>query len=283
MVGLSAFAAIGLGLQCRTLRENRVACAPGFHVFGHRCCVSSEPSKVGQCEPTTKTVNANCPAPLARRSGLCLPPDLRVRVPSAAFEFDRADWEAADQTKPRRVEVKAFELDAFEATRFDIAYYMHISNHEPNMNPPVIPADAGQAATLSFEEARAHCQRKGGRIPSEDEWLVAARAKEYRYPWGPTGAVCRRAAWGLADGPCSHGARGPDTVGAHESSDRAFWDLAGNVAEWTTSADGPRAKGGSFASAFAAELRSWASSKEAIVVDSTRVLTTGVRCAYNAE
>ncbi len=105
-------------------------------------------------------------------------------------------------------------------------------------------------------------------MPTEDEWIVAAASAvdpPRRYLWGDTGAVCRRAAWGLARGPCaSRGARcGPDTVGAHPDGDTplGIHDMAGNVAEWVS--DEPRegvgvAKGGSWRSALAAELRVWA-------------------------
>jgi len=88
-------------------------------------------------------------------------------------------------------------------------------------------------------DAMAYCRTRGGRLPTEDEWIVAAVSANNpprRYPWGDTGAVCRRAAWGLDTGPCAHGADGPDTVGAHPDGDTALGihDMAGNVAEWVS-------------------------------------------------
>ena len=98
--------------------------------------------------------------------------------------------------------------------------------------------------------ARAYCQWRGGRLPTESEWQVAASyspvlARAYRYPWGD------RYAAGLAnDADAAVG----DTlqVGSFMPAGGSPWgnaDMAGNVAEWTLS-DGQEGmaivKGGSF-------------------------------------
>ena len=112
---------------------------------------------------------------------------------------------------------------------------------------------------------------------------TSAASPPRRYPWGDTGAVCRRAAWGLANGPCAHSADGPDTVGAHGdgASPLGMFDLAGNVAEWVA-ADQARpeigvAKGGSWHSELATDLRVWARLE---VSPNARDPRIGVRCAY---
>ena len=132
----------------------------------------------------------------------------------------------------------ALDLDAFEATAEAVAGH-------------AVPDPLRAASGLTREEAAAYCGRQGGRLPTEDEWVVtAAGPSGHRYPWGETGAVCRRAAFGLAHGPCSFEGAGPDSVGAHVDGDSesGVHDLAGNVAEWVApSADAPRrgvAKGG---------------------------------------
>jgi len=115
--------------------------------------------------------------------------------------------------------------------------------------------------------------------------VAAAGLGGHRYPWGETGAVCRRAVFGLAHGPCSLDGDGPDTVGAHTDGDtsQGIHDLAGNVAEWVSARpDQPRrgvAKGGSWRSELATELRVWAKLDVDPDAHDDRI---GVRCAYDS-
>jgi formylglycine-generating enzyme required for sulfatase activity len=81
-----------------------------------------------------------------------------------------------------------------------------------------------------------------------------------RFPWGATGLVCRRAAFGLVAGPCAESATMPELAGARPdgATPEGIADLAGNVAEWTRERDGSvRARGGSFRANNAAELKGW--------------------------
>ena len=181
----------------------------------------------------------------------CLPngpydvPNTRVQVPATEVTIGPSDWEAEGKVKARTLRVKAFSIDAFEATR---------------------PDDPTRAASgLTRDEAAALCASRGGRLPPEDEWIAAAAGPgARRYPWGDTGAVCRRAAWGLATGPCSRKGTGPDTVGAHPAGDTpsGIHDLAGNVSEWVAPEENAPSnargvvRGGSWKSDLATELRS---------------------------
>lgn len=139
--------------------------------------------------------------------------------------------------------------------------------------------EPGRAALLSPEQAETLCRWAGGRLPTEDEWIFAATGTTARrYPWGDTGAVCRRAAFGLEMGPCARDARGPDTAGAHPDGDspEGLTDLAGNVAEWVRRQDGTYGlRGGSYRSALATQLRSWSSGAVSPQKEG------GARCVYD--
>jgi formylglycine-generating enzyme required for sulfatase activity len=196
-----------------------------------------------------------------------------VLIPATEVAIGPSDWEAEGRTVSRTIRVEAFRVDAFEVTR--------------GRWGAVADGDEARAASgMTRAEAAAFCTARGGRLPSEDEWIVAAASAVNpvrRYPWGETGAVCRRAAWGMSSGPCAIGADGPDTVGAHSDGDSplGLHDLAGNVAEWV--APEPRggeigvAKGGSWQSALATELRAWARLELSPDARDPRV---GLRCVY---
>ena len=231
-----------------------------------------------------KPLEASCGKELVAKGPRCMPKsdappravDARVHVPEATVSVGSSDWEAEGRVAPRIVRAGPFEVDAFEATEGAVRCPSCIYP-----SPTFDAQDAQRAASgLTRDEARVFCKQRGGRLPTEDEWIVvAAGPKSQRYPWGDTGAVCRRAAFGLASGPCARGATGPDTVGAHPLGDSALGvhDLAGNVAEWVEAKE-PVVRGGSWATSLATELRTW--SRE-VVAEDARDPRIGFRCVYD--
>lgn len=154
--------------------------------------------------------------------------------------------------------------------------------------------NAGQAGRerhpvncVTFRQASAYCAAAGGRLPTEDEWELAARGSDgRRFPWGdaapgPTrlnacGLECK--GWyadaqlsGAFDGVMYDGDDGfagtaPVASFPAGATPDGIFDLLGNVAEWTATAvdfgaaaPAPRAphayvvRGGSFSSGVDAE------------------------------
>ncbi len=88
---------------------------------------------------------------------------------------------------------------------------------------------------VTWFEADAYCQRRGGRLPTEAEWEYAARGPEsWAYPWGNTFVEDNVVYSGNSNNQtASVGSRptGVSWVGAQ--------DMSGNVWEWTSSLYSP--------------------------------------------
>jgi formylglycine-generating enzyme required for sulfatase activity len=267
----------------RSGADEGARCGPGFEARGTRCQPAHSAASPGQGIGRDE----KCPPPLERSGAGCAAPDVHLLIPAATFTVGSSDWEAEGRVASHTISEPAFRIDAFEVTLARWRAWSGVTSAvRPKQETVERDAEGARAASgMTRDQARAFCQAAGGDLPSEDQWIAAAasaRAVPPRYPWGDTGAVCRRAAWGLAGGPCATGADGPDTAGAHPDGDSplGLHDLAGNVAEWVLAPSRPAvavAKGGSWSSSEASELRIWARLELAPSAADPRV---GLRCAY---
>lgn len=227
-------------------------CADGLVAIGPRCCGEGQTLSGDRCVG----VPVRCPVTHERARDGCVAARRRVEVAGGELQLGPSDWEAQGVVSARVVQAGPLSVDVYE---LDVATHAACVD-AGSCAGPVDRADPGRAASLSLDDARALCAFTGARLPTDDEWTwLAMGPSARRYPWGSTGLVCSRAAFGLVDGPCGRGARGPDLVGARPggASPEGLHDVAGNVAEWATTADGARARGGCYASTSASELRGW--------------------------
>jgi formylglycine-generating enzyme required for sulfatase activity len=176
------------------------------------------------------------------------------------------------------VEVGAFLIDSHEQTEGEYAECVATGPcpPAPSRGEPGLPQ-----ARITAEEAETYCRFREGRLPTDDELAFATMGSEgRRYPWGETGAVCRRVAFGLEQGPCAHDSGGPQLAGSHSSGATAdgIHDLAGNVAEWTRPIDGVSSvRGGSWRDVGAEAVRAWSFVR---LDPGTRSPAVGFRCVY---
>ncbi|WP_438011699.1 SUMF1/EgtB/PvdO family nonheme iron enzyme [Sorangium sp. So ce321] len=89
---------------------------------------------------------------------------------------------------------------------------------------------------VDFAQAEAYCAAQGKRLPRDDEWEWAARGGEEArpYPWGgeaPKDQLCWSGGGAVRKTACDVGSF---PAGANP---QGIQDLAGNVFEWTTSAN----------------------------------------------
>lgn len=272
--GVAALASVAISVRfAQSERRVPARCPVGLVAQDARCCgLGQELANTGQC---TGIANACAIEMLRDDSGACSLPEARIPIAGGISHFSAPDWEGPEQTL-REVSVPAFAIDRAEVT---VARFRVCS--DAGVCPKVADdSEPGRAVrNVSPSEASAFCAFVAGRLPSADEWLLAAAGSSgRRYPWGNTGLVCRRATFGLVTGPCAQAGTGPDLAGARPdgATPEGVLDLSGNVAEWTLERDGSfAARGGSFRSELAGDLKSWA-----VEARQTRAPHVGFRCAY---
>lgn len=260
-LGAFALGAVLVTLQALQLRRSPERCPEGMQLVGERCC-GAEQSRSG--EACGGVARACSRAQQITAAGQCVARSASVGFAGGELFIGASDWDGqSGGERFPRTRVAPFRLDVVEVTRQRFG-----ATGEPGLPmTQVTPA-----------EADAFCRRQGGRLPTSGEWVLAAAGTEgRRYPWGNSGLVCRRAVFGLARGPCGEWS-GPELCGSRPdgASPEGVQDLAGNVAEWTRDEAGDYvARGGSYRSRSAAELKSWAS-----LPDHEKALYIGFRCAY---
>jgi len=209
----------------------------------------------------------------AKGPGVC--PAGMKRIDGATFRMGSlADGETpSDETPAHSVTLAAFCLDETEVT---VAEYAQCASCEKlsgtvqgeGLTPNGVKfwseycnrAEAGDHPVncVDFEHASRFCEAEGKRLPSEEEWELAARgAKGATFPWGeapPTaerinacGTECskmlsdRMARTGRGPWPRMYAdddrAQATAAVGVHPAgaTPSGILDLAGNVWEWTSS------------------------------------------------
>ena len=164
-----------------------------------------------------------------------------VLIPAGKFTMGRTKLTADDKTTMRpqillddrplhEVTISAFYLDSHEVTQEQYAAFVAAKKRRPPYHwlagrmPPELAKIP--AYNVTWDDAKAYCEARGGRLPSEAEWERAARGglDGQDYPWGDKfdGKLLR-----------SNVESGPEEVGKHPPNAFGLYDMAGNVSEWT--------------------------------------------------
>lgn len=150
-----------------------------------------------------------------------------VAIPAGRYRVGSVEGGAGEQ--PREVETSGFWISTTEVTEKQFG-------GEGSQCP---------VANITIEEAGAFCKRlseasgKSVRLPTEDEWEIAARGgvRGARYPWG----------WGDPVGRAVFAAKRSRRVGTYSGNGYGLRDMAGNVAEWCGKEANAVVRGGNWA------------------------------------
>jgi formylglycine-generating enzyme required for sulfatase activity len=95
---------------------------------------------------------------------------------------------------------------------------------------------------VNHAEAEAFCRWAGGRLPTAAEWFAEAHDGGVRkYPWGSEEPSCKRAVMhGEGEDGCGQDRTWPVCSKPSGHSASGLCDLGGNVAEWTSTAQGQK-------------------------------------------
>ena len=182
--------------------------------------------------PVTSSDNGEPPVRTGKST--TTPPGM---VPIRGERFMMGSNEAdADSRPPHMVTLKSFYIDTNEVTCEEYKRFIDEKSHPAPRGwvNGTYPVGTGKLPVtgVSWEDAVAYAQSVGKRLPTEEEWELAARGKEgLRYPWGNSWQA------GCANADEEGQARKKlAAVGSHDcASPFGAKDLIGNAWEWTAS------------------------------------------------
>ena len=165
----------------------------------------------------------------------------QVLIPAGTFTMGRTRLTDDDKTNmrphvllddrpPHEVTISAFYMDAREVTHLQYAEFVTATKHRApyHWTGGKIPPGLEKVAVynVSWDDAKAYCEFRGARLPTEAEWERAARGglDKQDYPWGDK----------FDPKALRHNVEtGPGEVGKYPPNAFGLYDMAGNVSEWT--------------------------------------------------
>jgi formylglycine-generating enzyme required for sulfatase activity len=166
-----------------------------------------------------------------------------VLIPAGDFILGTDDKNDQDHKiayyPERTMYLPAFWIDKYEVTNLE---FMDFSNESGYLGDGAqegkswmiffsSPDKANYPVIVTWNDAKAYCESKGERLPTEEEWEKAARGTEgWRYPWGNEWEAGQSNTYEV-------GLKVPAAVGQFKGDVSPFGvhDMLGNVQEWTAS------------------------------------------------
>ncbi|MBI5587422.1 MAG: formylglycine-generating enzyme family protein [Deltaproteobacteria bacterium] len=154
-----------------------------------------------------------------------------VLIPAGEFYMGSNDWWPKSQPE-YKANLSAFYMDKYEVTNKRYKAFVDAAgrpapNHWKGGNIPA-GREKHPVVFVSWEDADAFCKWEGKRLPTEEEWVKAARGTDKRsFPWG------EKFDREKANTP-QYGHEDTMPVGSFENGKSPYgvYDMAGNAWEW---------------------------------------------------
>jgi formylglycine-generating enzyme required for sulfatase activity len=146
-------------------------------------------------------------------------------------EFTMGSPHHSDETE-HKVVLDAYKIDKYETSNKEFGEFMKATGHaapaywdDPRLNKPEQPV-----VGVNWFDAKAFCEWKGKRLPTEAEWERAAKGPkgDNHFPWGHT-FDAKKVNFGQQVGRTTPVDSYPEGV-----SGFGLYNMAGNVFEWVS-------------------------------------------------
>ena len=159
----------------------------------------------------------------------------RVAIPAGSYQVgDKTGGRACDQPQ-RKIRLSGYAIACSPVTNAEYRRFVAATGYRAPalLDHPVFGGDIHPVVMVAWEDAEAYARWAGGRLPTELEWEVAAKAGEpdNLYPWGPGMPHITQA---NIDNICQT----TTPVGSYRAGVNSFGltDCCGNVWEWCADA-----------------------------------------------